>query len=89
MENSRLVPFIDKVNKMEDREYLLLRLIDDFLFISTSKKKAEMFLTRVERGFFEYNCNMNKEKFGSNIDGDISIESNRVYFDKNGRKFLR
>lgn len=67
-----------------------MRFIDDFLFISTSKKQALAFLSRLERGFSEYNCDMNKENFGSSFDGDkIRVSSNRVYFDENGNKFLK
>ncbi|CAH1415623.1 unnamed protein product [Lactuca virosa] len=74
---------------------LLMRFIDDFLFISTSKKHAVAFLSRLGRGFREYNCEMNKEKFGVSFDCDMIIaesnsKSNRVYFDEDGnKKFLK
>ncbi|GAB4828803.1 hypothetical protein Ancab_018464 [Ancistrocladus abbreviatus] len=47
--------------------YILLRFIDDFLFISTSKKLATCFFSRLQRGFREYNCYMNKDKFSLNF----------------------
>ncbi|KAK9075009.1 hypothetical protein SSX86_003328 [Deinandra increscens subsp. villosa] len=90
MENTKLIPFLEKVARSEslnNSDFMLLRLIDDFLFISTSKKLALGFLSRLERGFHEYNCNMNKEKFGLNFDCDeIKSQSNRLYF---GNKFIR
>ncbi|KAL7603250.1 hypothetical protein Lser_V15G15665 [Lactuca serriola] len=91
MENSKLVPFLDKVSEGHFGQNLLLRFIDDFIFVSTSKKQALAFLSRLERGFCEYNCNMNKEKFGLNFDGEKirAEESTRVYFDEDGNKFLK
>lgn len=70
-------------------EYLLLRFIDDFLFISTSKKQASMFFSRLERGFKSYNCWMNKEKYGLNftMDNGQNIGSNRVHIGKDGISF--
>ncbi|KAL7608201.1 hypothetical protein Lser_V15G09733 [Lactuca serriola] len=74
---------------------LLMRFIDDFLFISTSKKHVVAFLSRLGRGFMEYNCEMNKEKFGVSFDCDMIMEesnskSNRVCFDEDGnKKFLK
>lgn len=92
MENTKLVPFLNKVTetKVTDRQDLLLRFIDDFLFISTSRKQALAFCSRLERGFCEYNCHMNKEKFGLSFNVDkISPSSNRLYIDETGNKFLR
>nr|XP_043626813.1 telomerase reverse transcriptase [Erigeron canadensis] len=92
MENTKLVPFLNKVAESEfpDRRDLLLRFIDDFLFISTSKKQALAFFSRLQRGFCEYNCSMNKEKFGLSFEAEkIRPQLNRVYLDENGNKFLR
>ncbi|KAL8265798.1 hypothetical protein R6Q59_003142 [Mikania micrantha] len=90
MENNKLIPFLDKVTKSESSDkpdFMLLRFIDDFLFISTSKKLALGFFSRLQRGFCEYNCNMNKDKFGLSFDLDkIQSQSNRLCF---GNKFLR
>ncbi|XP_073129217.1 telomerase reverse transcriptase isoform X2 [Henckelia pumila] len=71
-------------------ESLLLRFIDDFLFISTSKKQASMFFSRLERGVREYNCYMNKEKYGLNFNMNNSqgLQSNR-HVGKDGVSFLR
>lgn len=72
-------------------EYLLLRFVDDYILISTSKKQASMFFSRLERGVRDYNCCMNKEKYGLNFDinnADGSL-SDRVYAGKDGISFLR
>lgn len=71
--------------------YILLRFIDDFLLISTSKKQAASFFSRLRRGFRDYNCYMNDDKFCLNFDiGHTSgIPSNRVYVGEDGISFLR
>ncbi|KAM4122947.1 hypothetical protein ACB094_01G122500 [Castanea mollissima] len=71
--------------------YILLRFIDDFLFISTSKKQAASFFSRLQRGFREYNCYMNDDKFSLNFDiGQLSgILSSRAYLGEDGISFLR
>ncbi|GJS98613.1 telomerase reverse transcriptase [Tanacetum coccineum] len=89
MESTKLVPFLDKVTET-GIDSMLLRFIDDFIFISTSKKQAHAFFSRLERGFFEYNCHMNKDKFALSFDVEkISPQSNRLYIDENGNNFLR
>ncbi|KAJ7949160.1 Telomerase reverse transcriptase [Quillaja saponaria] len=71
--------------------YILLRFIDDLLFISTSKKQALSFFSRLQRGFRDYNCYMNEKKFGVNFDiGQISgIPSKRMYAGEDGTSFLQ
>lgn len=72
-------------------EYLLLRFVDDYIFISTSKKQASMFFSRLERGVRDYNCCMNKETYGLNFDINNAdgSHSDRVYTGKDGISFLR
>lgn len=72
-------------------KYLLFRFIDDFLFISTSKKQASLFFSRLQRGFHAYNCYMNEGKFGLNFDVDLGsgFRSNRLYVGEDGISFLR
>ncbi|GMP59810.1 hypothetical protein CsSME_00022940 [Camellia sinensis var. sinensis] len=72
-------------------KYMLFRFIDDFLFISTCKKQAARFFSRLQRGFREYNCYMNQEKCGLNFDIDqkSGITSNRVHMGDDGITFLR
>ena len=64
--------------------YLLMRFIDDFFFISNSKKQAASFFSRLKRGFRGYNCYMNEKKFGANFDVEQTPASslNRVYVGK-------
>ncbi|MED6133771.1 hypothetical protein PIB30_031322 [Stylosanthes scabra] len=72
--------------------YLLMRFIDDFLFISSSKKQAASFLSRVQRGFRAYNCYMNERKFGANFDVEHMSGSllNKIYVGKDGgTSFIR
>lgn len=71
--------------------YMLIRLIDDILFVSTSKKQASGFFSRLQRGFRDYNCYMNKKKFGVNFDiGQMSggYSGRRVHVGEDGNSFL-
>lgn len=79
--NAGQTNYDDKVSS-----YMLMRFIDDFLFISTSKKQAASFFSRLERGFRGYNCHMNKKKFGANFDVEHTSDSplNRVYVGEDG-----
>ena len=72
-------------------EYILLRFMYGFLLISTSKKLAASFFSRLRRGFCAYNCYMNDKKFSLNFDiGDLSrMPSSRVYVGEDGISFLR
>lgn len=72
-------------------KYVLLRFVDDFLFLSTSKSQAANFFTRLQRGFREYNCFMNKEKSCLNFEGDqiSGFQSNRVYVGEDGISYIR
>ncbi|XP_028755559.1 telomerase reverse transcriptase [Neltuma alba] len=77
-------------DKVSSPCYLLIRLIDDILFISTSKKQAAGFFSRLQRGFRDYNCYMNEKKFGVNFDvGQMSGSSGRrVHVGEDGTSFL-
>ncbi|KAG5000321.1 hypothetical protein JHK87_021393 [Glycine soja] len=79
--NAGQTNYDDKVSS-----YMLMRFIDDFLFISTSKKQAASFFSRLERGFRGYNCHMNKKKFGANFDVEHISDCplNRVYVGEDG-----
>ncbi|KAL1551836.1 RNA-directed DNA polymerase [Salvia divinorum] len=72
-------------------ESLLLRYLDDFLFISASKMQASMFFTRLERGVRDYNCCMNKEKYGLNftMENQQGQLSNRLHTGKDNNSFLQ
>ncbi|XP_054813299.1 telomerase reverse transcriptase [Prosopis cineraria] len=76
-------------NKVSSPCYMLIRLIDDILFISTSKEQASGFFSRLQRGFRDYNCYMNDKKFGVNFDvGQMSGSSLRVQVGEDGNSFL-
>ncbi|KAM0953164.1 putative RNA-directed DNA polymerase [Dioscorea sansibarensis] len=69
--------------------FMLLRFIDDYLFISTSEMQAASFFSRMRRGFREYNCYMNVEKFGLNFEISESKHMvNRIYTGADGIQFL-
>ncbi|CAH2072568.1 unnamed protein product [Thlaspi arvense] len=71
--------------------YKLLRFIDDYLFVSTSRDQATSFYQRLKHGFPDYNCFMNEKKFCINFeDGEESrSSSNRMYVGDNGVPFIR
>ncbi|KAL6569888.1 hypothetical protein OROMI_014402 [Orobanche minor] len=104
MERNVVFPFLEKATEnllggfgtsekpvASGPSYLLLRFIDDFLFISTSKKQASMFFSRLERGVRDYNCCMNEEKYGLNFNMNNGQEcmSNRRHVGKDGISYLR
>lgn len=70
--------------------YMLIRFIDDILFISTSKKQAASFFSRLQRGFSDYNCFMNEKKFGVNFDVGQMTRSplSKVNVGEHGPSFL-
>lgn len=71
--------------------YMLLRFIDDLLFISTSKKQATSLFSQSRSGFWDYNCFMNEEKFCLNLDTEqvSGLQSNKLYVGGDGISFLR
>ncbi|CAL9135887.1 unnamed protein product [Musa acuminata var. zebrina] len=94
MERSLILPYLqrsssDLVECSTSGENLLLRLIDDFIFISTSKEQAGRFFNRMTRGFRAYNCYSNKTKFGTNF-GMTQNHGliNRIYSGADGVLFL-
>lgn len=72
-------------------EYLLLRFIDDFFFLSTSKEHASMFYNKFEEVAGDYNCKMNKKKYGLNfaMDHGKVCRSNKLHIGKDYSSFLR
>jgi hypothetical protein len=47
---------------------LLIRFVDDFLYLTTSLPQAIEFVTRMHRGFPEFGCIVNKNKTLVNFD---------------------
>lgn len=72
-------------------KFLLLRLTDDSLFISTSKAQVTFFLGRMHHGFAEYGCRANRRKtavsFDTQLDGQVVHEN--AYQTEDGARFMR
>ncbi|CAN0862418.1 Telomerase reverse transcriptase [Linum grandiflorum] len=60
--------------------YVLMRFIDDFLLITTSKNQAASFVSKLKRGFEDYNCYMNQDKYCLNFDigRESQLPSNKI-----------
>lgn len=56
---------------------LLMRLVDDYLFVTTDLSRARLFLDIMNQGHPEYGCFIGKEKTLTNIDYDVQI-MNRI-----------
>lgn len=86
--NSCISDSKDDVTPPVDR--LLLRFMDDFLFLTNSKQQATLFFTRLRRGFLDYNCYMNDEKFflnfsiGENVLLNNISQKRRVHVSQDG-----
>lgn len=52
---------------------LLMRLVDDFLYVTTDLDKALRFVTRMHQGFPEYGCSVNPLK--SLVNFEVSVEA--------------
>ncbi|CAG8450523.1 789_t:CDS:2 [Ambispora gerdemannii] len=59
-----------KMSFFSGNDGLLLRWVDDFLYITTKKNKAVQFLDVMCKGHPEYGCFINKEKTLANFDYD-------------------
>jgi len=45
-----------------------MRLVDDFLFVTTSRQEAQRFFITLKGGFPEYGCEVSLEKALTNFD---------------------
>ena len=72
------------LNFLSDGSSLLLRLIDDFLLITTKKRHAVRFFEIMHEGIPEYGLSIKSEKTKTNFDvhnhGDISYDTNKEKF---------
>ncbi|KAJ2381160.1 Telomerase reverse transcriptase, partial [Coemansia sp. RSA 2603] len=50
---------------------LVMRLVDDFLIVSTSRDQVAAALERLTQGFPEYGCQLNSDKTLANFDVDV------------------
>lgn len=99
LEKTLIYPFLEKASRDCRREkelitppsYKLLRFIDDYLFVSTSRDQATSFYHRLKQGFPEYKCFMNKKKFCINFEDEEEsrCSSNKMYVGDNGVPFIR
>ncbi|XP_050210105.1 telomerase reverse transcriptase [Mercurialis annua] len=71
--------------------HILMRLIDDMCFISTSEQQANSYYNRLKIGFQGYNCYMNEKKFCLSFrpENEPQLLLNRVYVGEDGISFLR
>ncbi|KAF3332749.1 telomerase reverse transcriptase catalytic subunit [Carex littledalei] len=87
-----LQPYLGKLEETtgngQGQQSLLMRYLDDFIFVSTSKQQALGFLERLRRGFREYNCYMNCKKFGLNFEVEMGNFTNKRYVGEDGIPFL-
>uniref|UniRef100_M8BL39 Telomerase reverse transcriptase n=1 Tax=Aegilops tauschii TaxID=37682 RepID=M8BL39_AEGTA len=92
LENSVILNFLHDGNSgdaISEPEFLMMRFIDDFMFISLSKKHALNFFNRMRRGFVYYNTYMNDSKYGFNFNiGDNEQCDNRLYRGDDGVTFI-
>lgn len=92
LERNVIVPFIKSTeDQLRVEDSLLLRFIDDFIFVSTSKKQAFELLSRFSEGFPDYNCHMNVDKFSSSFDSEnqLNLTSNKALISEDGTSLLR
>lgn len=92
LEETLLQPYLGKLEETtgngQGQQSLLMRYLDDFIFVSTSKQQALGFLERLRRGFREYNCYMNCKKFGLNFEVEMGNFTNKRYVGEDGIPFL-
>ncbi|KAL6051599.1 Telomerase reverse transcriptase, variant 3 [Balamuthia mandrillaris] len=58
-------------NKRDPAKGVLVRLIDDFLYITTCKEKAERFVADMQEGYPAYGCMINTHKTRVNFATDL------------------
>ncbi|KAK9123509.1 hypothetical protein Sjap_013111 [Stephania japonica] len=70
--------------------HTLLRFVDDYLFMSTSKKHASSLFLRLQRGFRGYNFSISKAKSCVNFDIDNvpAISLKKMYTGEDGISFI-
>ncbi|CAH8362177.1 unnamed protein product [Eruca vesicaria subsp. sativa] len=105
LERTLIYPFLEEASRdasakqcdgekelITPTSYKLLRFIDDYLFVSTSRDQATRFYQRLKQGFPDYNCIMNNKKFCINFEDEEesqSTSSNRMYVGDNEVSFIR
>ncbi|CAA7028722.1 unnamed protein product [Microthlaspi erraticum] len=95
LERTLIYPFLEEADREKElitpQSYKLLRFIDDYLFVSTSRDQAMSFYYRLKQGFPDYNCFMNEKKFCINFEdeGESQSSCKRMYVGDNEVPFIR
>ena len=66
----------DKLSFCMDNDGILIRLVDDFLFITLNRKNATYFLSTMDRGLPEYGAKIAPEKCLVNF--ETSVDGNKI-----------
>ncbi|CAM6098970.1 unnamed protein product [Calypogeia fissa] len=74
-----------------EKDSVLLRLIDDSFFISTSESGAKLFVESMHRGFKEYGCQANEGKTATSFRLQLGdkVLPRKVYKSEDGACFMR
>nr|CAD7259469.1 unnamed protein product [Timema shepardi] len=67
-------------DKLVSEEDTLVRIVDDYLFVTRDKQRAERFLNRMTEGFPKFNCNINKRKTQVNFSVGDSLSVDKITF---------
>lgn len=57
---------------------LLLRYVDDYIYVSSEKDKVIKFSSAMQRGIVDYNCNISVEKTITNFVKELSLQDQNV-----------
>ncbi|CAG2056891.1 unnamed protein product [Timema podura] len=67
-------------DKLVSEEDTLVRIVDDYLFVTQDKQRAERFFNRMTEGFPKFNCNINKRKTQVNFSVGESLSVDKITF---------
>nr|CAD7457398.1 unnamed protein product [Timema tahoe] len=67
-------------DKLVSEEDTLVRIVDDYLFVTLDKQRAERFFNRMTEGFPKFNCNINKSKTQVNFSVGESLSVDKITF---------
>ncbi|KAK4743957.1 hypothetical protein SAY87_010269 [Trapa incisa] len=101
LEENVILPFLEKNPEpvathtegeiASSHRFLMLRFTDDFLFLTTSREKASRLLSRLKRGFRDFNFQMNEKKFSANFDDGHTLwtQPNKADIGTDGIQFVQ
>nr|CAD7396984.1 unnamed protein product [Timema cristinae] len=67
-------------DKLVSEEDTLVRIVDDYLFVTLDKQRAERFFNRMTEGFPKFNCNINKRKTQVNFSIGENLSVDKITF---------